>query len=96
MFFNNVKRILHLLFCFIYIAFLACILGSTCVLGASRNQKSVRSPRDGDGCELPCGCWELNPGPLQEQQMLFNHQGHLSGFSWNFKTNTQQTFVEQG
>lgn len=21
-------------------------------------------------CELPRGCWELNPGPLQEQQML--------------------------
>ena len=24
-----------------------------------------------DSCELPCGCWELNPGPLQEQQVLF-------------------------
>jgi hypothetical protein len=23
-----------------------------------------------DGCELSCGCWELNQGPLQEQQML--------------------------
>jgi hypothetical protein len=20
-----------------------------------------------DGCEPPCGCWELNLGPLQEQ-----------------------------
>jgi hypothetical protein len=20
-----------------------------------------------DGCELPCGCWESNLGPLQEQ-----------------------------
>jgi hypothetical protein len=20
-----------------------------------------------DGCELPCGCWELNSGPLEEQ-----------------------------
>ena len=20
-----------------------------------------------DSCELPCGCWELNPGPLEEQ-----------------------------
>ena len=19
-----------------------------------------------DSCELPCGCWELNPGPLEE------------------------------
>jgi hypothetical protein len=23
-----------------------------------------------NGCELPCGCWELNSGPLQEQPML--------------------------
>jgi len=23
-----------------------------------------------DGCELPCGCWELNSGPLEEQTVL--------------------------
>jgi hypothetical protein len=23
-----------------------------------------------DSCELPCGCWELNPGPLEEQSVL--------------------------
>ena len=23
-----------------------------------------------DGCEPPCGCWELNSGPLEEQAML--------------------------
>ena len=23
-----------------------------------------------DSCELSCGCWELNPGLLEEQQML--------------------------
>lgn len=21
-----------------------------------------------DGCQLPCGCWDRNPEPLQEQQ----------------------------
>ena len=21
-------------------------------------------------CELPCGCWELNLGPLEEQQLV--------------------------
>jgi hypothetical protein len=61
-------------------AFLACILGTTRGPGAGRNQKSVKSPGAGvpEGCELPYGCWELNLGPLQEQQMLSNHQGHLS------------------
>jgi hypothetical protein len=23
-----------------------------------------------DGCELPCGCWDLNSGPLEEQSVL--------------------------
>jgi hypothetical protein len=23
-----------------------------------------------DGCELPCGSWELNPGPLEKQPVL--------------------------
>ena len=22
------------------------------------------------GCTLSCGCWELNPGPLEEQPVL--------------------------
>ena len=36
-------------------------------------------PKDGVGspgtgvtssCLLPCGCWELNPGPLEQQTVL--------------------------
>jgi hypothetical protein len=23
-----------------------------------------------DGCELPCGCWNLNSGPSEEQSVL--------------------------
>lgn len=23
-------------------------------------------------CELPCGCWELKPGPLEEQSSDLN------------------------
>ena len=30
-----------------------------------------------DGCELPCGCWELNPGPLEEQAMLLTSEPSL-------------------
>jgi hypothetical protein len=25
-----------------------------------------------DSCELPCGCWGLNPSPLEEQLLLWN------------------------
>ena len=30
-----------------------------------------------DGCELPRGDWELNLGPLQEQQVLFTAESTL-------------------
>lgn len=37
--------------------------------GAQYAGKCVRSPgtRAMNGCELPCGYWKLNLGPLQEQ-----------------------------
>jgi hypothetical protein len=33
---------------------------------------TIRFPEPGviDGCVLPRGCWELNPGPLEEQPVL--------------------------
>jgi hypothetical protein len=35
-----------------------------------------------DGCEPPCGCWELNSGPLEEQSVLLttepSHQPRIS------------------
>jgi hypothetical protein len=34
-----------------------------------------------DGCEPPCGCWDLNSGPLEEQSALLttepSHQPKL-------------------
>ena len=37
-----------------------------------RPEEDIRSPGAGvvDGYEPSCGCWELNSGPLQEQQVL--------------------------
>jgi hypothetical protein len=34
--------------------------------------EGVGSLRSGviDSCELACGCWELNLGPLEEQRVL--------------------------
>jgi hypothetical protein len=28
-------------------------------------------------CELPCGCWELNPGPLEEQPVFLTDDPSL-------------------
>jgi hypothetical protein len=30
-----------------------------------------------DGCKPPCECWELNPDPLEEQQLLINTEPSL-------------------
>ena len=30
-----------------------------------------------DGCESPCGCWELNSGPLEEQSVLLTVEPSL-------------------
>jgi hypothetical protein len=30
-----------------------------------------------DGCEPPCGCWELNSGPLEEQTVLLTAEPSL-------------------
>ena len=43
------------------------------------HNKGVGSPgtRVTNSCELPCGCWELNPGPLQEQQVFLTTEPSL-------------------
>lgn len=39
----------------------------------------IRSSRTGvaDGCKPPYECWELKPGPLQEQYMLITMEPSL-------------------
>jgi len=48
------------------------------------HQKRASGPIT-DGCEPPCGCWELNSGPLQEQSALLTAEPSLQpqyfGFS---------------
>ena len=38
-----------------------------------------------DGCEPPCGCWELNSGPLEEQSVLLTAEPSLQPFYSVFK-----------
>jgi hypothetical protein len=41
--------------------------------------EGVRFPSTGvtDSCESPCGCWELNPDPLEEQPLLLTAEPSL-------------------
>jgi hypothetical protein len=36
-----------------------------------------------DGCKPPCGCWDLNSGPSEEQSVFFTSEPSLQphGFS---------------
>ena len=53
--------------------------------------EDVGSPGTGvaDSCELPCGCWVLNPSPLQEQPVLLttepSHQPLFSTFKYGLE-----------
>jgi hypothetical protein len=46
--------------------------------------EGVRSPGTTviDKCELPCGCWELNLGLLEEQQVLLTTEPSLRSRVW--------------
>jgi hypothetical protein len=35
-----------------------------------KRPEDVRSPGTRDSCEPLCGCWETNPGPLEEKQVF--------------------------
>lgn len=60
-----------------------------CLSGTCKGQKKSRSPGTTvtDGCNLPCGCRELNPGSLEEKPVLwtdessFRPQHIYNGFS---------------
>jgi hypothetical protein len=38
-----------------------------------------------DGCEPPCGCWDLNSGPLEEQSVLLSAELSLQPLYGVFK-----------
>jgi len=40
------------------------------------HQKRASDPIT-DGCEPPCGCWELNSGPLEEQRVILTSEPSL-------------------
>jgi len=47
-----------------------------------------------DGCEPPCGCWELNSGPLEEQSVLLTTKSSLQPPDASFNTRTNSSRVK--
>jgi hypothetical protein len=50
-----------------------------CLQHSWRQEEVVRSSgkRVTDCCEPSCGCWELNPGPLEEQPVILTPETSL-------------------
>jgi hypothetical protein len=47
-----------------------------CVSTHQTHQKRASDPII-DGCEPPCGCWDLNSGPLEELSVLLTAEPSL-------------------
>ena len=45
-----------------------------------------------DGCEPPCGCWDLNSGPSEEQSVLLTAEPSLQPQIVLFKEFTWASF----
>ena len=54
---------------FIYLTWVHC--------GCLQTHQKRASDLSTDGCEPPCGCWELNSGPLEEQSVLLTTEPSL-------------------
>lgn len=54
---------------------LVCVY-TTCMQYLCRTRRGFRSLGNGvrGGCNLPCGFWKLNLGPLEEQTVLLEPQ----------------------
>ena len=62
-----------------YSLWVFCLHVCVCTVCPQRSDESIRFPGTGvtDSCELPCGCWESNPGPLQEQSVRVTTENSL-------------------
>ena len=61
--------------------------------------EGVKSPKTGvtDCCELPCGCWEVNWDPLEEQSVFLTTEPFFQPHHIAFKgyESTRETYVER-
>jgi len=47
-----------------------------------------------DGCEPPCGCWDLNSGPLEEQSVFLTTEPSLQPCSYILYAPSYEMFPE--
>jgi hypothetical protein len=78
-------------FCFIFNDFIWFMYMSALSTCTPACQKRASDPIT-DGCESPCGSWELNSGPLEEQPMLLSYERSLQP-SFGLLTHTLTTIL---
>lgn len=60
-----------------------CMLHSHIPVGA-KEDISLLGPGAPDGCEPPCRCWEVNPGPPEEHPVLLTSKPSLPASCLNY------------
>jgi hypothetical protein len=53
------------------------------------HQKRASDPIT-DGCEPPCGCWELNSGPLDKKPVFLTAEPSLQLANWILKDDSSK------
>jgi hypothetical protein len=66
-----------MIFLFIYIVYLFLFYAHWYVLAGTYVCVRLSDLRVTDSCELPCGCWELNQRPPEEQSVLLTAESSL-------------------
>jgi hypothetical protein len=59
--------------CFLFIHFICISALSACIPACQKRPSDLII----DGCEPPCGCWELISGPMEEQSVLLTAEPSL-------------------
>jgi hypothetical protein len=62
---NFLKNIYLFIYLFIYLLYVST---RSCLQTLQKKESDLIT----DSCEPPCGCWDLNSGPLEEQSALLN------------------------
>ena len=70
------------LFILFFLRFIYCYMSVHCSCLLTHQKRA--SDLITDGCEPPCGCWDLNSGPLEDQSVLLLAEPSLQPLTWIF------------
>lgn len=74
------KNVYFYVVCMDVLTLYVCALYKCQVPMEARREHQLPLEQELNGCEVPCGCWGLNPGHLQEQLVFLTSESSLQTF----------------